>query len=509
MEETKTKKGVDGNSSKEEVGSTYTLGETVSNFGTKLNNRAKKFGKSLAKGFGIGVMALILLNVLFSLLSGGTSYAEREYERSKFIVEAKAAELERAEYEFCLADKEYAKEGLEKFYADELELTESEKDSFSERAEQDCKEPVSMEGEATASLPVDDDVYPLHPEHLYYFFAKKDGISSANISQTWENHEGPYTALDISTNKEYKNLYAPSYVWFDKDGNRYDEAREYTVKVTENYNTMGLAIELYWKDTNVWTGHEVEYSWVVGHVKEAWVEDGQKVVTGERIGSSGGCIGDLKMGEVSTGCHAHIEFRLEGGAIKHPEIRHNPHGEKLIAWEKYQEKAWAEKLEKSAPLTAYLKENADPILHDKGVVFYDAGTSQGITPELLVCIVQADTSGGKSLKSKNNVGNVGNNDRGDTREYETIDDAIYAVGRVLNNDLMGGNVIVGELSGNGLAAIRGLDITKDPNPCIAQSMPNKCYASSYGSSGFWNANVISCLSDITGEDVDESYYFRF
>ena len=54
--------------------------------------------------------------------------------------------------------------------------------------------------------------------------------------------------------------------------------------------------------------------------------------------------------------------------------------------------------------------------------FIDAGKEYNIKPEVILCIARADSDLGRATKSKNNLGNVGNNDRGDTVEYATVRD---------------------------------------------------------------------------------------
>lgn len=57
----------------------------------------------------------------------------------------------------------------------------------------------------------------------------------------------------------------------------------------------------------------------------------------------------------------------------------------------------------------------------------------GVYPEAIICIAYADSSLGKFLKTKHNYGNVWNNDRGDTVEYDSIEQGFNAIGKVLNN----------------------------------------------------------------------------
>jgi hypothetical protein len=56
-----------------------------------------------------------------------------------------------------------------------------------------------------------------------------------------------------------------------------------------------------------------------------------------------------------------------------------------------------------------------------------------IKPEAIICIAYADSSLWKYLKTANNFGNVGNNDRWDTVDYANIEKWWNAIGKTLNN----------------------------------------------------------------------------
>lgn len=109
-----------------------------------------------------------------------------------------------------------------------------------------------------------------------------------------------------------------------------------------------------------------------------------------------------------------------------------------------------------------------------------------IKPPVLVCIAKADTTLGKYLKSKNNIGNVWNNDRWDTVDYWTPIAWIDAIGRVLNNRYLGYKQSIWSLSvwGGGSA------------PFYATSPEN------------WNNNVLNCLSEIYDEVINEDFMIR-
>ena len=114
-------------------------------------------------------------------------------------------------------------------------------------------------------------------------------------------------------------------------------------------------------------------------------------------------------------------------------------------------------------------------------------TTYKIKPEVVVCIAWADSQLGNKLATRFNVGNVGNTDSGSRRSYDTPEEGIEAIYKVLNNQALGHKQTLGSLSrgGGGTGAV-------------------------YATSTFnWNNNTKSCISRITGQKVDESYKIRF
>lgn len=144
----------------------------------------------------------------------------------------------------------------------------------------------------------------------------------------------------------------------------------------------------------------------------------------------------------------------------------------------------------------FLKVNGAEFVQEAGDIFRAVGLIHSIKPSVLVCIAQADSSLGKALKSTNNIGNVGNNDRGDTVHYPTLQAGVNAMGETLNNQYLGKFTKIGELSNGGRKAL---------------NMPRcggefKCYATSEIN---WNRNVIGCLQNIEkDETINESWGFR-
>jgi hypothetical protein len=134
-----------------------------------------------------------------------------------------------------------------------------------------------------------------------------------------------------------------------------------------------------------------------------------------------------------------------------------------------------------------LKLNGAEFVKEAGDIFRDVGHRHKIQPELLVCIAQADSSLGRYLKTSYNIGNVGNNDRGSTVHYSSLEEGIEAMGKVLNNRYLGQHQTLGQLSigGGGSGYV-------------------------YATSSFnWNKNVKLCMQNIMQDKtIDESYKFR-
>lgn len=126
------------------------------------------------------------------------------------------------------------------------------------------------------------------------------------------------------------------------------------------------------------------------------------------------------------------------------------------------------------------------------------GLQENIKPEVGVCIAVADTGLGDSLKTSYNIGNVGNTDGGSTQSMSSWEHGIEMLFKTFNNGKYDNLAMIGELSGNGRIAL-GLPGCKQAT----------CYATSVGSSGYWNGNVISCLRKLTGDKtIDEHYEFK-
>lgn len=263
-----------------------------------------------------GLLILSLSAVMYQMFLPFTytGKAQKIYDTHAMIVTEQQEALALAQSELCTAEKALAQAKIRD--AANNRYTFGEGESFSqleEKTKQECINPLVSSNNENKT--------PLTPSDLFYVFAKTEG---AYISQNIKEHfkRNGYLATDIATGGRKLSMYAPSYDYMSDDGVK-DEARKYTAKIVKNEGTMGLTIELHWKENGV------PMNWAIGHLHEVRIVDGQTVSTGEEIGVSGGCPNELMLQEVSTGCHVHIELRKDGTPIPYPEYMYTLHGEDL------------------------------------------------------------------------------------------------------------------------------------------------------------------------------------
>lgn len=115
--------------------------------------------------------------------------------------------------------------------------------------------------------------------------------------------------------------------------------------------------------------------------------------------------------------------------------------------------------------------------------------SQNIKTEVLVCIAWADSHLWYALKTKNNVGNIGNTDSWKTMSFDTLDQWIRAISNTLNNRYLGTKQIIWDLSFAG----------------NCKTNCSKVYATSNQNR---ENNVLNCLSLIHQEQVTSYFKFR-
>ena len=115
-----------------------------------------------------------------------------------------------------------------------------------------------------------------------------------------------------------------------------------------------------------------------------------------------------------------------------------------------------------------------------------AAEGTNVDVDLGICIGYAETSLGRHFASSNNIGNVGNNDRGDRVDKDSPIAGARAIYYTLNNQYLGGYHTLYELSGYG---------NKD-GAIYASSEYNR------------QKNISKCLSSIKGYIVPEDFPFR-
>ncbi len=115
-----------------------------------------------------------------------------------------------------------------------------------------------------------------------------------------------------------------------------------------------------------------------------------------------------------------------------------------------------------------------------------AAKDTNVDVDLGICIGLAETSLGRYFASANNIGNVGNNDRGDRVDQDSPLVGARSIYYTLNNSFLGGYHTIYELSGYG-----------NKNGAIYASSPYNR-----------QKNVTRCLSSIKGYIVPEDYPFR-
>lgn len=297
------------------------------------------------------------------------------------------------------------------------------------------------------------------PSSLFYTFLKGDG---AYVTQSLKNHlyRNSYAAIDIGTGNKHLEVRAPSYMKSETE----DLEKEYTVHLVDYPKTTGKTMILTFEDEGI------EMSFLLGHIKTYLKQDGDIVHTGDVVAISGGDPLDDDQG-ATTGLHLHFEFHIADiGAMPYPAYLYTKHTTDQVD-----------------NIEVFLKKYGADNVKGETALFRKVGADYGIKPEVLVAIANADSSLGRALKTKNNIGNVGNTSDGRTQEFETLELAVEAMAKTLNNEYLKDKTTIGELSvgGGGTGHI---------------------YASSDES---WNKNVLASLRKLYDDNtIDESFNFR-
>ena len=125
-------------------------------------------------------------------------------------------------------------------------------------------------------------------------------------------------------------------------------------------------------------------------------------------------------------------------------------------------------------------------VYRQSVFWEDAAAGTSIDVDVGICIAFAESTLGRHLSTKDNIGNVGNNDRGDRIAYNSPMAGARLIYTTLNNRYLGQYHILLDYNGYG-------------NP------DGKNYATSQYN---WQNNVTKCLTMIKGYYIPDEYPVR-
>ncbi len=248
--------------------------------------------------------------------------------------------------------------------------------------------------------------------------------------------------------------------------------------------------------------HNHWYVTVYLHLSKILVKEGDFVQRGQLIGLVGGLPWTPGAGNLSSWPHLHFEVWKYGNLMDPLEamdlsVYPDPAELPLKYQVKYQKdimqrKIDISKLSKGITWTTvaqrreqFLQKYAIDEFKDVAL-WQNAQSGTNVDIDVGICIWFAESGLGHNLSSKWNVGNVGNNDRGNRIAFDTPQDGAKAIFRALTNPFLGKYWRIDQLSRYG----------NEDNHIYASDPIN------------WQKNVIKCLSVIKGHIVDDKFPIR-
>ncbi|MCX6823713.1 MAG: peptidoglycan DD-metalloendopeptidase family protein [candidate division SR1 bacterium] len=247
--------------------------------------------------------------------------------------------------------------------------------------------------------------------------------------------------------------------------------------------------------------HTDGYITVYQYLNKTVIKPGDIIRRGQLIGYSGGEPGTRGAGFISKGANLTFEIFKDGIAMDPFDILDASIVKDQNALpDGYQIKYLRDKYARPIDITNLdlmtgdsLAKRESQFLTRYGVGIYrqvafreDVVKDTNIDKDMVICIAFAESTLGKYLSTNANIGNVGNNDRGDRVPFTSAYGGARAIPVTLNNAFLGGYHTINQLSRYG---------NKD----------GKIYASSPIN---WQTNVLKCLSQIKGYYIPEDFPFR-
>ncbi|MCP4522748.1 MAG: peptidoglycan DD-metalloendopeptidase family protein [Candidatus Gracilibacteria bacterium] len=255
--------------------------------------------------------------------------------------------------------------------------------------------------------------------------------------------------------------------------------------------------------------HAEGYVTVYGHLSAIKVQPFDYVRKNQVFAESGGEYGTKGAGLITTGAHLHFEVFQDEKSIDPLSVLDISYANYGNLPSKYQVKfqsdfrlrkgydyAKAKKSNRVFRLEGnseeerqhYLIRNYADARFQNWNLWVNESIEANIDPTFTMCIGLAETGLGRHIKkgSGYNVGNVGNNDSGDIRHFQSAQEGIYAMVRTLNNQYLGKYNQIDQLSRYG-----------NKDGIIYASSPDH-----------WHNNIITCMSSIKGYEVMDDYNFR-
>jgi len=119
-------------------------------------------------------------------------------------------------------------------------------------------------------------------------------------------------------------------------------------------------------------------------------------------------------------------------------------------------------------------------------MWIEESISESVDPSFVLCVWFAESTLGQNLTTAGNIGNVGNNDSGDRRDYDGPRAGVRAIAAVVNNRWLWHYQTIDQLSGWG-----------NPRGPIYASSPTN-----------WHENMVKCMSALKGKYIGNYSAFR-